>query len=122
MHVSPEDAPRPQDVRLNMMRLAAVGLETDITEMDVMLPDPPSRADLVTQAVLYRDMLKACLAVPTCRSFSTWGATDRYSWIPEFFPGHDAALLFDADNRPKPAYDAIARLLHRAVEPRKKEP
>src|SRR3569623_730399 len=106
-------APRPEDVRINMKRLAALGLQTDITEMDVMLPLPASRAALRKQAVLYGAMLQACLAVPQCRSFSTWGATDRYSWIPEFFPGQGAALLFDADGRAKPAYYSIRQLLRR---------
>lgn len=113
MHVSLTDAPRPEDVRINMKRLAALGLQTDITEMDVMLPLPVSRAALRKQAVLYGAMLQACLAVPQCRSFSTWGATDRYSWIPEFFPGQSAALLFDADGRAKPAYYSIRQLLRR---------
>ena len=111
MHLSPHDAPRANDVRINMKRLAALGLETHISEMDVMLAMPATRADIKAQATLYRDMLQACLAVPQCRSFSTWGATDRYSWIPEFFPGRGAALLFDAEGRAKPAYQSIRRLL-----------
>lgn len=113
MHVSLNDTPRAEDVRINMKRLAALGLETDITEMDVMLSLPASRAALRKQAVLYGAMLQACLTVPQCRSFSTWGATDRYSWIPEFFPGQGAALLFDADGRAKPAYYNIRQLLRR---------
>ncbi|MBN8771584.1 MAG: endo-1,4-beta-xylanase [Thiobacillus sp.] len=113
MHVSLNDAPRSEDVRLNMKRLAALGLQTDITEMDVMLQLPASRVTLRKQAVLYGAMLQACLAVPQCRSFSTWGATDRYSWIPEFFPGRGAALLFDAEGRAKPAYYSIRHLLRR---------
>lgn len=116
MHVGLNDAPRPEDVRLNMKRLAALGLETDVTEMDVMLQLPADRADLKAQAGLYRAMLQACLAVPLCRSFSTWGATDHYSWIPEFFPGRGAALLFDMDGHPKPAYYSVRRLLRRAAE------
>ena len=119
MHVDLNDAPRPEDVRINMKRLAALGLETDITEMDVMLQLPASRADLKTQAGLYRAMLQACLAVPQCRSFSTWGATDRYSWIPEFFPGRGAALLFDADGHAKPAYWRIRRVLRTEARTRR---
>lgn len=111
MHLSLNDAPRAEDVRLNMKRLAALGLETDITEMDVMLSLPANRAALRKQAVLYDAMLHACLAVPQCRSFSTWGATDRYSWIPEFFPGQGAALLFDVSGHAKPAYWNIKRAL-----------
>jgi len=115
MHASLKDAPRPREVRINMNRLAALGLQTHITEMDVMLSLPASRADLRAQAALYRDMLQACLAVPQCRSFSIWGASDRYSWIPEFFPGQGAALLFDKDDRAKPAYHSIRRLLRTAA-------
>lgn len=115
MHLSLNDAPRARDVRANMARLAALGLATDITEMDVMLPLPASRAALRKQAALYRDMLKACLAQPQCRSFSTWGATDRYSWIPEFFPGQGAALLFAADGRSKPAYYSVQGILRAAA-------
>jgi len=114
MHVSLNDAPRPEDVRITVKRLAALGLETDITEMDVMLQLPASASDLKAQARLYRAMLQTCLAVPQCRSFSTWGATDRYSWIPEFFPGKGEALLFDADGRAKPAYFSIRRILRAA--------
>ncbi|MHB1216508.1 MAG: endo-1,4-beta-xylanase [Thiobacillus sp.] len=115
MHVSLNDAPRASEVRINMQRLAALGLQTHISEMDVMLTLPASRADLRAQAALYRDMLKACLAVPQCRSFSTWGASDRYSWIPEFFPGQGDALLFDMAGRPKPAYDRVRRILRAAA-------
>lgn len=119
MHASLKDAPLASDVRINMKRLAALGLQTHISEMDVMLSLPASRADLRAQAALYRDMLQACLAVPQCRSFSTWGASDRYSWIPAFFPGQGDALLFDKDHRAKPAYQSVQRRLRSAV-PRKR--
>jgi len=114
MHVSLDDAPPTKDLRANLQRLAALSLATHISEMDIMLPMPASRANLNKQAVLYRDTLKLCLAQPQCRSFSTWGTTDRYSWIPEYFPGHGAALLFNADGRSKPAYDSIQRVLRAA--------
>jgi endo-1,4-beta-xylanase len=115
MHLSAGDAPRARDVRINMERLAALGLETHITEMDVMLAMPPTATDLKIQATLYRDMLQACLALAPCRSFSTWGVTDRHSWIPEHFPGHGAALLFGRDYRAKRAYHSIRQVLSAAA-------
>jgi endo-1,4-beta-xylanase len=115
MHVSLQDAPDARDVRINMKRLAALGLDTDITEMDVMLTQPATRESLRGQAGVYRDMLKTCLAVPQCRSFATWGATDRYSWIPEYFPGQGTALLFDARYRQKPAYRSVLRVLEARI-------
>lgn len=111
MHVSLNDAPSAEDVRINMQRLAALGLETHITEMDVALAMPATGAGLQAQAALYHAMLRACLAVAQCRSFSTWGVSDRYSWIPEYFPGRGAALLFGTDFRPKPAYRGISKAL-----------
>lgn len=114
MHVSLTDAPQDAEVRHNMQRLAALGLDTDITEMDVMLGQPATAAMFQAQAAVYRDMLQTCLAVSRCRSFSTWGVTDRYSWIPTFFPGRGSALLFDADYRPKPAVRRIRRVLQSA--------
>ena len=114
MHVSPQDAPSTEEVRLNMMRLAAIGLETQITEMDVMLASPVTPAALRAQAVVYGNMLSACLAVAQCSSFATWGVDDGHSWIPEFFPGHEAALLFDRELRPKPAYWRIRQVLRLA--------
>mgnify|MGYP001219942252 CR=1 FL=1 len=115
MHLSLDDPPRTADVRTNLQRLAALGLATHISEMDVQLTLPATRTSLHRQARLYRDMLRACLDAPTCRSFSTWGATDRYSWIPAFFPGRGAALLFDADGRPKPAHASVVRVLRDAA-------
>ena len=41
MHVSLDGYPPPQDVLSNMKRLAALGLEVQITEMDVKIQDDP---------------------------------------------------------------------------------
>lgn len=111
MHVSPDDAPGALEVRMNMNRLAALGLETDITEMDVALREPATSAALADQAAIYGSMFRVCLNAPSCRSFSTWGVTDRYSWIPEFFPGQGSALLFDTGYAPKPAFRQLAEQL-----------
>jgi endo-1,4-beta-xylanase len=111
MHLTLDDAPKAEDVRYNMQRLAALGLDTEITEMDVRLALPATRAGSDAQAALYRSMLQTCLAVRHCRSFSTWGVSDRHSWIPEFFPGQGAALLGDAEDRAKPAYYSVRRAL-----------
>lgn len=115
MHVSLNDAPRPAEVRANLERLAAAGLDTHISEMDVALGLPATRAALRKQATVYRDLLNTCLAQPRCRSFSVWGATDHYSWIPEFFPGQGSALLFDSHGREKPAARAVRDVLKSTV-------
>jgi endo-1,4-beta-xylanase len=107
MHVSVDWSPDPQDVAANMERLSALGLEVHITEMDVRIQDLATEEDLAKQALIYRDMLRVCLSVQNCEAFVLWGATDRHSWIPQFFPGWDSALIFDKSYRPKPAYNAL---------------
>ena len=53
-------------------------------------------------------MLNACLSVsPHCVAFTTWGFTDRHSWIPKFYPGYGRALPFDGSYQSKPAYTAL---------------
>jgi endo-1,4-beta-xylanase len=113
MHVSLNDGPRPADVAANMRRLAALGLEIHITEMDVRIQDTPGplAERLAAQARYYHDILRACLAVPRCTALLTWGISDRDSWILGFFGHPDAPLLFDTAFVPKPAYQALARAL-----------
>lgn len=113
MHIGLAGYPKPQDVLANMKRLAALGLEVQITEMDVAIQGDPRSMDakLAAQAQIYRDMLSACLAVQNCTAFVMWGFTDRYSWIP-LATGHpDAPLIFDGEYRAKPAYDALLDVL-----------
>jgi endo-1,4-beta-xylanase len=122
MHVSLDATPDPQDVLTNMKRLTALGVEVQITEMDVETQDDPrSLPDKLTaEANLYRNMLSACLAAPNCTAFLMWGFTDRYSWIP-YFTGHpDMPLIFDTSYRPKPAYNALIGVL--AESTRRKRP
>jgi GH35 family endo-1,4-beta-xylanase len=80
--------------------------------MDVRVADTASSAALDQEATIYHDMLDACLRVGSrCTGFSSWGFTDRYSWIPEFYPGFGRALPFDANYQPKPAELALAARL-----------
>jgi endo-1,4-beta-xylanase len=36
-----------------------------------------------------------------------WGFTDKYSWIPEWFPGFGAATVFDRRYTRKPAWSGV---------------
>lgn len=109
MHVSLDSYPNPQDVLANMRRLTALGLEVQITEMDVETQnDPrPMQQKMQAEAQLYGEMLNDCLSVTRCTAFVMWGFTDAHSWIP-LFTGHpDYPLIFDAEYRPKPAFFAL---------------
>ena len=98
-------------LRSQFDRYAALGLDVAITELDVRIPVPATATDLAAQAATYAVARDACLAAPNCRSITTWGFTDKHSWIPYFFTGLGAALPWDASLAPKPAYDVIAPLL-----------
>jgi endo-1,4-beta-xylanase len=88
----------------NMQRFADLGVKIYITEMDVRLPVPATTSALQNQAAIYRNVLDRCLLQPACVSFQMWGFTDKYSWVPGWFPGEGQALIFDESYNPKPAY------------------
>ncbi|MGI5525783.1 endo-1,4-beta-xylanase [Micromonospora sp. CA-259024] len=101
----------PTDITGNLRRFAALGVSVAITELDVRIELPETPQKLVTQALLYQHVLKACLAVSTCESFTLWGFSDGSSWIAAHFPGYGAACLFDQNLRPKPAHQALMQEL-----------
>jgi len=96
-----------------LRRIAALGVDVELTEVDVRLPAQATPAHLRAQAAAYRRIVLACRAVERCRGITFWGVDDGNSWIPEFFPGTGNALLLDEQLRPKPAYEAVRRALLR---------
>jgi len=95
----------------NAGRIAKLGLEISITELDFRFTLPSTPEKLATQAESYRSMLQFCLSQPNIKAMVLWGFTDKSSWIPQFFKGQGDALIFDRDYHPKPAYYALADLL-----------
>jgi endo-1,4-beta-xylanase len=91
----------------NIRRLVALGLEVHITEMDVRLPVPASPGDLQAQSRIYGTVARTCVLTPGCKALLTWGVNDAHSWIPDFYPGLGAALLFDRESHPNPARQAV---------------
>ena len=98
-----------------------LGLEVYVTEMDVEdleLPgDIPTRDRLVAE--MYRGYLEIVLHHPAVKAVLTWGFTDKHSWLnhvrhqrPDGLPKRP--LPFDADLRPKPAFDAMIEALQKA--------
>ncbi|WP_228062026.1 endo-1,4-beta-xylanase [Coleofasciculus sp. LEGE 07081] len=113
MHKTIKNPPLPEEVAENMKRLNELGLEVQITEMDVQIHNGTGTRDerLVAQAKVYRDMLGVCLEASNCTAFVTWGFTDKYTWIPGFVGQPDEPLIFDESYRPKPAYNALVDVL-----------
>jgi endo-1,4-beta-xylanase len=99
----------PATMRQNIQRFADLGVDVALTELDIRMPTPADASKLATQAVDYTTVATACLAVTRCVGITTWGLSDKYSWIPGVFPGAGAALPFDENFQPKPAYDSLYR-------------
>ena len=68
MHLAAEAPPDTASVAANMRRLAALGLDIHVTEMDVTLAGAAGAPveQLATQAAIYRDVLRTCLSVARC--------------------------------------------------------
>ncbi|HET7502648.1 MAG TPA: endo-1,4-beta-xylanase, partial [Kofleriaceae bacterium] len=94
-------------VQENMQRFADLGLEISVTEADVRMPLPTDVFKLQSQAQGYHSLLEPCLLTRGCNSFTVWGYTDKYSWVPGFFTGQGAADLLDENFQPKPAFAAV---------------
>ena len=112
LHISNLDVDTA-DVAANIARLAALGVQVQITELDVSLPvddrgEVTHKSDLARQAEIYRAIVRACLQNPGCTAIQIWGFTDKYSWIGSHSRHtRDRALLFDRNYQPKPSYQAI---------------
>ena len=100
--------------------VAGLGLTIQITELDVTDENAPAdeavRDRLVADA--YSRFLDAALDEPAVKMVVTWGLSDRHSWIvrketheskwrADGLPSRP--LPFDADLKPKPAFEAIAQ-------------
>ena len=98
----------PAVLRAHIQKLARIGLKSRISEMDVYNDDGQA-----VQTQQFPAIFQACLAEPTCVSWTTWGVSDRY----DFWQDDDgsiqqgADLLWDKRMRPTPAVDAIRQLL-----------
>jgi endo-1,4-beta-xylanase len=103
------DAPA---VAAKLAEIEALDLDVAMTEVDNGIPLPTDPAKLDEQASVFGGLLETCLGLTRCDTYVMWGFTDRHSWIPEFLPGYGAALIFDEQLQPKPAYTAlVAELL-----------
>lgn len=107
---------------------AEMGLEAWISEIDVndsRFPEDTATRDAMV-ADVYERYLSAVLAESTVKRLVFWGISDFDNWIAyggsewdSRAPGTGAPrpAIFDANNDPKPAFDAIVRVL-RDVRPR----
>jgi endo-1,4-beta-xylanase len=104
----------PTKMQQDLQRFADLHLKVAVTEADVRTfvnnatdQQPTNPLAQSAHAFYYDQMLKACLAVRSCISFTVWGFADADSWVPGFFTGEGYAGTYDVNLQPKPSYTAM---------------
>jgi endo-1,4-beta-xylanase len=88
----------PSNFQTTLSNFAALGVEVQLTELDIAQASPTS----------YTNTIQACVNVPRCAGITTWGVRDSDSWRASENP-----LLFSGGN-PKPAYNSVLAVLNSA--------
>ena len=65
------------ELKVNMERITALGLEVAVTELDVRIELPATDADLEQQKADYMSVIQTCMAVPGCVGVTVWDYTDK---------------------------------------------
>ena len=125
-HLDLSKGPLATDALSRLLKeIADLGLfilisELDVKEHEYILPVERRDARVADETRRYLDVV---LAQPAVRGLSTWGLSDRHSWLEvtkdDFArypyawkdgssPGLNRGLPFDASMKPKPMYRAIA--------------
>ncbi|MFC9691244.1 endo-1,4-beta-xylanase [Kribbella sp. NPDC056951] len=87
----------PANFQTTLSSLAALGVDVQLTELDIAQASPNA----------YAGTVRACMNVPRCTGITTWGVRDSDSWR-----GSENPLLFDRNGNKKPAYDAVLNTLN----------
>jgi endo-1,4-beta-xylanase len=90
-------SPYPSNYRTTISSFAALGVDVQITELDIQGANP----------TWYGNVVNDCLAVARCNGITEWGIRDSDSWRASQTP-----LLFDGSGNKKPAYDAVLTALN----------
>jgi endo-1,4-beta-xylanase len=96
------NSPYPSNYRTTLSSFAALGVDVQITELDIE----------GASATTYGNVVKDCLAVARCNGITTWGIRDSDSWRASQNP-----LLFNNSGGKKPAYDAVLTALNGGTPP-----
>ncbi|GLY38518.1 beta-xylanase [Amycolatopsis sp. NBRC 101858] len=99
------NSPVPSNYRTTLQSFAALGVDVQITELDI-------EGSGTTQADNFRTVTNACLAVARCTGITVWGIRDTDSWRASGTP-----LLFDGNGQKKAAYTAVLDALNGGTTP-----
>jgi GH35 family endo-1,4-beta-xylanase len=106
-HIDGNFMPDFASVNQNIKRFADLGLDIQITELDVRLKVPPTENGLNKQAKIYAELMRLMLAYKNINAYIMWGMYDKHSWVPNAYSGYGAAMIIDEKGKQKPAYFAI---------------
>lgn len=107
LHLMAEHTIAEASVAKNIERLKALGLKVHFTEIDVRVRDDANQFMLDSQARQFQRLMDFAIYYPEVDMYTTWGVTDKYSWVPGWFPGYGRALMFDENYQPKKAFEAV---------------
>lgn len=106
-----------ESIRNNMLRLHELGLQTQITELDISLDSSAVNVQSrQKQGDAYGHLCRLCLSDNQCTALVIWGVSDADSWIPQLSDyKRDKALLFDENFNKKPAFDTLYSTIKNAI-------
>ena len=115
-HLIVGSTPSRANLAATLRRFTALGVEVAYTELDIRHSSlPASSSALTTQANDYANVVGSCLDVDGCVGVTVWGMSDKYSWVPQTFPGQGDALLYDSNFKKKAAWTAVSSVLAAAA-------
>ncbi len=102
-------------MRNGLKDLATTGLLMHISELDIIVNSQKSdsyvfvESEKIKQAQTYGAIVEMYEALPANQKFAitTWGVTDKYTWLTDWWHPKEYPLLFDENYQPKRAYQAF---------------
>ncbi|MFG1942467.1 endo-1,4-beta-xylanase [Nonomuraea sp. NPDC048826] len=94
------NSPYNSNYRTTIQSFAALGVDVQITELDIQ----------GGSATTYANVVNDCLAVARCTGVTVWGVRDSDSWL----GANTSPLLFDGNGNKKAAYNSVLNALNSA--------
>jgi len=95
--------------------IATTGLLVHISELDIRVNQNKSDsyvfsdAEMQKQSDMYKSIVESFESLPQAQKFAitTWGVSDKYTWLTSWWHSKEYPLLFDSNYAKKKAYDGF---------------